>query len=51
MRYPFLSDKNYCDNDSTDSCLALKRQKNSQCHICLTSLTPFHLILIIPPKI
>ena len=27
MHYPLPSDKNYSDNDSTDSCLALKPPK------------------------
>ena len=36
MHYPLVSDRNYCDKDSTDSCLALK-PKNYLKRICLVN--------------
>lgn len=44
--YSWLIDKNYCNSDSNDSCLALKLPKNWSNWLNIT----FHLILIIHQK-
>ena len=45
IHYPLLSDKNYCNKGSNDSCVALKPPQNLS--YVFSELTTFHVILTI----
>ena len=48
MLYQLLCDKNYCNNDSNDSCLSLKSPKILP--TLISDLIKFHLVLLTPQK-